>query len=222
MAAVTDLNARDEQGRAIGRPYIDAIFQGKRVRAVGTQLVFRPPEETRQEFFVHVLAETLSQTLGDDWTARHDALPVEERHPVALWLDAWDEMRRDRGAKAREVRAEGGGRYSATATGDALALLTLTYDVYMLRHAMALAPGDALVKRLGNRDEFQAPAMRSRSRRSSSGPATGSSGLSTSPGSSLSSSPGGTAARSRSPSRQRAARGRDSSARAASAPIRTR
>lgn len=155
MASVTDLNARDEQGRAIGRPCIDTIYDGKRVRAVGSQLVFRPPAETRQEFFVHVLAQTLSKTFGDDWKPKQDELPVDERHPVALWVDAWDEMRRDGGAKAADVRDEGGGRYSSVVTGDALALLTLAYDVYTLRHAMALASGDSLVKRLGNRAEFQ-------------------------------------------------------------------
>ncbi len=41
-ASVADLGARDEQGRLVGRPFIDAIFQGRRVRAVGSEIVFRP------------------------------------------------------------------------------------------------------------------------------------------------------------------------------------
>ena len=102
MAAVADLNARDEQRRAIGRPYIDTIFQGNRVRAVGTQLVFRPPEETRQEFFVHILAQTLSQTLGDDWKARHDALPVAAPRPAAGGGARNLRARRDRQAEPRQ------------------------------------------------------------------------------------------------------------------------
>lgn len=155
MASVPDLGARDEQGRPIGRPFIDTIHQGKRVRGVGTQIVFRPTEETKQEFFVHVLANTMSQTLGAEWKPRQDELPTDERHPIALWFDAWDEMRRDAGAKSLDRRDEGGGHYSSAATGDVLALLTLAYDVYTLRHAMALAPGDSIVKRLGNRKSFQ-------------------------------------------------------------------
>jgi hypothetical protein len=155
MASVSDLGARDRQGRPIGRPEIDAIYQGHRVRAVGQRLYFRPPEETKQEFFVHVLAHTVTETLGDDWKAKQDPLPMAERHPLALWTDAWDEMRRDYGAKARDRRDEGGGQYSSTATGDALALLTLAYDVYTLRHAMAIAAGDPLIKRLGQREQFQ-------------------------------------------------------------------
>lgn len=155
MASVTDLGARDEQGRALGRPFIDTLYQGKRVRAIGSQVVFRPAAETKQEFFVHVLAQTLSQTLGAEWKPKQDQLSEGERHPIALWVDAWDEMRRDSGTKALDRRDEGDGRYSSSATGDALALLTLAYDVYELRHAMSLAPGDAIIKRLGNRDQFQ-------------------------------------------------------------------
>ncbi len=155
MVSISDLGARDAQGRPIGRPEIDTLYQGQRVRAVGTRTYFRPPQETMQEFTVHVLAHTVTETLGDDWKAKQDALPVGERHPLALWTDAWEEMGRDRGAKVRDLRDEGGGRYSATATGDTLALLTLAYDVYALRHAMAIDAGDPLIKRLGQREQFQ-------------------------------------------------------------------
>jgi hypothetical protein len=97
----------------------------------------------------------MSATLGEDWKAKQDELPETERHPLAFWVDAWDQLGRDRGAKARDVRDEGGGRYSATATGDALALLTLAYDVYALRHATAIEVGDPLIKRLGQKEQFQ-------------------------------------------------------------------
>lgn len=78
MAHVSDLGARDEQGRLLGRPMIDTDGQGNRVRAVGSQIVFRPESETKQEFFVHVLA----QTLGNDWKLRQDALDEVEHHPI--------------------------------------------------------------------------------------------------------------------------------------------
>jgi hypothetical protein len=150
-ARVADLGARDEQGRLIGRPFIDTLYQGKRVRAVGNQIVFRPPEETKHEFFVHVLANTL----GDQWKQSQDKLPPEERHLIIDWVDAWDEMRRDGGAKALDRREEQPGIYSSTATGDLAALIALAYDLYSLRHAMVLRPEDPIVKRLGNRDQFQ-------------------------------------------------------------------
>jgi hypothetical protein len=44
-------------------------------------MYFRPEEETKQEFFVHVMAHTVNETLGDDWKRKQDALPRNERHP---------------------------------------------------------------------------------------------------------------------------------------------
>lgn len=155
MSEVSDLGARDEQGRLLGRPLIDTVWQGKRVRAVGSRIYFRPEQETKQELFVHVMAHTVTETLGDDWKRKQDALPEDERHPLALWTDAWDAMRRHHGATAPDRKDEGGGQYSSEATGDALALLTTAYDVYTLRHAGAIDAGDPIIKRLGQRDQFQ-------------------------------------------------------------------
>lgn len=151
MASVNDLGARDDQGRLLGRPMIDTVWQGKRVRAVGSQIVFRPEHETKQEFFVHVLA----QTLGGDWKKKQDELEEAERHTIVKWVAEWDEMRRNQGETALDKRDEGGGIYSSPATGNMSALIALAYDVYTLRHAMVLSPEDSIVKRLGNRDQFQ-------------------------------------------------------------------
>lgn len=140
---------RDEQGRLVGRPVIDAIWQGKRVRAVGSQLTFRPPTETKHEFFVHVLLHTL----GKEWADRQAALPAEERHMIARWVDALSEIRR--GGAAIDKRQEADGVYTAAATGELLPLICLAYDVYTLRHDGVVAPDDPIVKRLGHPDQFQ-------------------------------------------------------------------
>ncbi len=150
MARVDDLGARDLGGRLLGRRFIDTIYQGSRVRAVGSQIVFRPPDETKHEFFVHVLANTL----GTEWKQTQDRLPPEGRHPIVGWIDAWDEMRSS-GSTDPDRREEGPGIYSSTATGDLAALIALAYDIYTLRHAMALEPDDPIVKRLGHREQFQ-------------------------------------------------------------------
>jgi hypothetical protein len=151
MARVDDLGARDDRGRLLGRPMIDTVWQGKRVRAVGSQIVFRPEQETKQEFFVYVLA----QTLGNDWKVKQDALDESEHHPIVKWVAEWDEMRRNQGEKALDKKEEGQAIYSATATGNLSALIAVAYDVYTLRHAMALELDDSIVKRLGNREQFQ-------------------------------------------------------------------
>ena len=151
MAKVNDLGARDDAGRLLGRPMIDTVWQGQRVRAVGGEVVFRPEQETKQEFFVHVLANTL----GNDWKVAQDKLAESERHPLVEWVAEWDELRKNHGEKARDKRDEGGGQYSWTATGNLSSLIALAYDAYTLRHAMALSSDDAIVKRLGNRAQFQ-------------------------------------------------------------------
>lgn len=51
---------------------------------------------------------------------------------------------------------------SATATGNMSAPTALAYDVYTLRHAMALSPGDPIVKRLGNPRPVPGRAIRTR------------------------------------------------------------
>jgi hypothetical protein len=155
MADVTDLGARDEKGRPIGRPMIDTIYQGKRVRVVGDRFCSRPPGETKQEWFVNLMAETITETLGKNWKTKQDALPEAVRHPLALWTDTWDEMRKNRDAKAFKLRDEGDGHYSSTPSGDILAMVTTAYDIYTLLNVMALRAGDPILKRLGQRDQFQ-------------------------------------------------------------------
>ena len=116
----------------------------------------RPPQETKQESFVNLMAGVIAETLGGDWKSKQDALPEADRHPFALWTDAaWDAMRRDHVKKASGVRDEGHGQYSADPTGDALALVTTAYDIHTLHDVMALRTGDPLLKRLGQRTEFQ-------------------------------------------------------------------
>ena len=102
---MADLGARDEHERLVGRPFIDTIWRDKRVRAVGSQIVMRPPTETKHEFFVHVLANTL----GADWKKAQDERPPEARHPILEWVEAWDDMRRVGGVTMPDRREEGPG-----------------------------------------------------------------------------------------------------------------
>jgi hypothetical protein len=49
---------RDEDGRLVDRPEMDTLWQGRRVRA-GNRPDFRLPNETKHEFYVYVLLQTL-------------------------------------------------------------------------------------------------------------------------------------------------------------------
>ena len=121
------------------------------LRRLGSRLYFRPPGETQQEFLVFVLR----QTFGAEWKREQDAARTEDRHPVATWSDRFDEMRRNHAERARDVRDEGEGRYSAIATGEVMALLTLALDIYTLRHHGTVDERDPLVVRLKNLQQFQ-------------------------------------------------------------------
>jgi hypothetical protein len=140
---------RDDQGRLVGRPEIDAIWKGRRVRAVRNRVHFRPSNETKHEFFVYVLL----QTLGEQWGKVQSALASEERHVIAKWVDALDALRR--GGAAIDKRQEVEGVYSATPTGELWPLICLAYDVYTLLHHGFLSSTDPIVKRLRHPDQFQ-------------------------------------------------------------------
>jgi hypothetical protein len=83
-----------------------------------------------------------------------DKLDAAKRHPIVNWVAEWDGMPRNQGEKALDKRDEGDGMYSSTATGNMSSLIVLAYDVYTLRHAMALSPDDSIVKRLGSLEQF--------------------------------------------------------------------
>jgi hypothetical protein len=140
---------RDDEGRLVGRPEIDALWKGKRVRAVGNRLHFRPPKETKHEFYVAVLV----QTLGKEWRQKQRALEPDKRHVVAQWLDALDKLRR--GGDAIENREEGDGLYTADATGELWPLICLAYDVYTLFHHGFISDTDSSIKRLRHADQLQ-------------------------------------------------------------------
>lgn len=141
---------RDGDGRLVGRPSIDTIWNGKRVRAVGSGIFLRPPEETNHEFYVLVLADTL----GDEWERKGVAKPVRERHVVKVWMDELEAVRRGDAALEEPGQREDGAR-SGIMTGDLKALVSLSYDVYTLRHATALDADGSIVKRLRHADQFQ-------------------------------------------------------------------
>jgi hypothetical protein len=141
---------RDQDGLLVGKPAIETMWaaQGKRVRAIGNTVALRPPHETDHEFYVDLLCSTL----GADWHQAQLALPEHERHVIEGWVDAYGRTRSGEAANA-PLTQEGDRLYSAPATGDLKALLCLAYDVYTLKHAMALP--EPLIERLKRPDQFQ-------------------------------------------------------------------
>jgi hypothetical protein len=140
---------RDDEGRLVGRLEIDALWKGERVRAVGSRLHFRPPNETKHEFYVAVLV----QTLGMAWAEKQRPLEPDKRHVVAQWLDALGKLRR--GGDAIDKREESEGVFTADATGELWPLICLAYDVYTLLHHSFISDTSSIIKRLRHPDQFQ-------------------------------------------------------------------
>jgi hypothetical protein len=125
-----------------------AELHGKRFVAVGDGVLVQSAAETEHQFWLRVLR----MTLGERWHNRQMALPESKRHVVLRWLDHWDALRRGEvaGIEPEQISET---RFSAQATGDLLALFSLAYDVYTLRHALALP--DVLMERIRLPDQFQ-------------------------------------------------------------------
>jgi hypothetical protein len=140
---------RDAEGRLIARPDVQTVWQDKRVRAVSNVISYRPSHETDHEFYIGVLADTLG---GEKWREKQLALPEDRRHVALEWLALWDGLRRGDVAGIERTRLSPT-RSSAIASGHLLALGTLAYDIYTLRHANALP--DSLVHRIRTVSEFQ-------------------------------------------------------------------
>lgn len=126
-----------------GGPSVQTLHLGKRLRAVGSRIYFRPPAETFTEFLLFVLGTTL----GPDWWT--DQKGSEDAHPIHSLFGSWTAW------KAANVKEENrqGEIYGAAPSGEVLALIALAYDVFTLKHTLLLP--ERLIKRLRNRNEFQ-------------------------------------------------------------------
>lgn len=143
-AHVIDINRLGRALKATGRPQISTIYKGKRIRAVGSRLYARPPEETFHEFILTLLAPIF----GGKWYEAEFRKPLEERHIVAQWyyhFRLWQ--------KKNAIRDKIDGAWNAVTDGPTQALMQLAYDVYLLEHCSSLPK--SVVKRLRDRVAFQ-------------------------------------------------------------------
>jgi hypothetical protein len=126
-------------------PHIQTVHQGKRVRAVGSLLSFRPLDETFHEFTI----DLLRYTLGRKWLKRQRKLPETDRHFIARCYTKhleWRERNKTEGNRE-------GNRYGAFPDGWTRSLFSLAYDIYCLRHRATLP--QRLINRLGSTDQYQ-------------------------------------------------------------------
>ncbi len=127
-------------------PSISTLFKGKRVRALGSKILFREPTETFHEFLIALLQATLGKKWHDEQTRSAPA----QRHVVWAWVQEW----RDLGARSRPAGHPPDQPYSALATGPAQAVVSLAEDLYRIQQRLGKLP-KRFRERLRLRDQFQ-------------------------------------------------------------------
>jgi hypothetical protein len=134
-----------EPPRLTSRPQIQADFQGKKVRAVGNTLHFRPAEETFHDFQINLLL----WTLGKPWFDAEMMKPLEKRHIILHWRHERNELLNAN----RKPGDDPTQPVSIQPTGDVKTLQVLADDIYQLEHA--LRTPRRIIERLRDIRQFQ-------------------------------------------------------------------
>lgn len=127
------------------RPLITAEFQGQRVIAVGSRLLFNPNWKTFHDFLFTYTGDVFER----DWFADELSQPLDNRHPLMQWYQLWFDFynaRKDAIPKGAVVKVE-------APPAQVSALLSFAYDLYTLENH-SLMP-KRLVNRLRVKDQFQ-------------------------------------------------------------------
>jgi hypothetical protein len=124
------------------RPAIHADYRGYKVVAIGDQVVFSKAWRTFPDF----LADDIKHVLEPAWGKTEIAKPFHERHPIMQWYDGMCRFQ-------QKLQAGPDGLFGFVPNGPTRAYLLLAYDLYTLRHHMALQA--AVVKRLKHQRQFQ-------------------------------------------------------------------
>ncbi len=124
------------------RAAIHADYRGYKVVAIGDQVLFSRAWRTFPDF----LADYIKRVLDPAWGKSEIAKPFAQRHPIMQWYDGMCRFQ-------QKLPAGPDGLFGFVANGPTRAYLLLAYDLYTLRHHMALQA--AVVKRLKHQDQFQ-------------------------------------------------------------------
>jgi hypothetical protein len=135
-----ELMRKQQQG--LGRPIISAEANGSRFVAIGNQIGVSKNWKTFADF----LGEYIVSVLGREWGTAELAKPLEDRHPIMQWFDAY---RRFKASQTENV----GGLFTAYATGVVHCYLGLAYNLYLLSHNVEVQ--QRLVRRLRDPKQFQ-------------------------------------------------------------------
>lgn len=129
-----------QQGR--GRPIVSTMIGDYTGVAAGNTIHWSKKWKTFTDF----LLDYIKRTLGSDWGNSELVKPLEERHPILQWYDAFSRYQASHKQKDGEL-------YSGPMTGVACCYLGLAYSLYLLKHNVELQA--RLVARLKDIRQFQ-------------------------------------------------------------------
>jgi|SRR5882672_3054937 len=124
------------------------LFQGKRVRAVGSNLYPRPENETFHEF----LRNFAQWTFGEDWHKEQLAARPEDRHVAFRWQTTLTAQINEAASGPR--RKPTATQFDTPAAGESWAFLLLGWDLVCVEHSVRIPA--FLVLALRDRARFQA------------------------------------------------------------------
>ncbi len=135
----------EQGGFLVGRPQIDTVFKGMRMRAVGSTIYSRPFGETFHQFLIW----HLMQYLDAKWVDTELGKDADERSLLADWVNQYKETSRKMDeTKPTEII------HAVPQDANLRHLLSLAYDFYSLAHCNAkILP--KLINRLKKRGQFQ-------------------------------------------------------------------
>ena len=127
------------------RAPISVAHAGQTFVAVGSRLLYNPKWKTFHDFLLCYPGAVF----GSDWFTLELANPLDARHPLLHWYDAWYRVH----AANRSNAAEGEIIGLENPPAQVSALLAFAYDLYTLEHHALLR--QRLVDRLKRKEQFQ-------------------------------------------------------------------
>jgi hypothetical protein len=131
---------QDQQG--LGKPIVGVKHGNQQIVAVGNTIYFSDKWKTFPDFLV----DYMKQKLDPEWGNAELRKPLEERHPILQWYDAYCRYQQQTIKKPGEVS-------EAQVTGIVACYLGLGYSLYLLDHNVELQT--RLINRLKDRSNFQ-------------------------------------------------------------------
>lgn len=131
-----------EKQQGLGRPIISYVHNGYRFVVSGRKIHW--DKEEKWQTFQDFLSYYYVKVLGEDWGKAELKKPFTEQHPIVQWHGKYGAYKRGQQVEGIEVQ-------SAPMIGAAFAVLSLSYNLFLLEHNIGFQ--EKLIKRLKSSDK---------------------------------------------------------------------